>query len=141
MVPVYYCHRCAAIIGLMNPVSAGKLIRTQYQLDKYIKHTAPTGVYPVNSIFDDPAYSSYRDYVVFTSGSGCFQIDDRGRTNLIWIAGERVGATYHKGVFHAPDDAVKVVFHDDVWRVHAFPTLSDPIQTERCILCGRPVAY
>lgn len=138
---VYYCHSCAAIKGLMSPVNPAPLIRSQYQLDKYIKHTAPAGVYPVNSIFDDPGYASYRDYVVCTSGSGCFEIDDRGRSNLIWIAGKRVGATYRNEVLHVPDDAVKVVFHDDQWKIHAFPMLSDPIHTKRCALCGAPVAY
>ena len=137
----YYCHKCAAIKGLMNPASPTDLIGTPYQLDKFIKHTAPAGIYPVNSIFDNLDYSAYRDYVVYTSGSGCFEIDDQGRSNLIWIAGRKIGATFHNGVLIAPDDAVRVVFHDNEWKIHAFPTLSDPIQTKRCALCDALVAY
>ena len=138
---VYYCHRCAAINDIMNAASPANLIGTEYQLEKFIKHTAPTGTYPVNSIFHDPAYSVYSTYVVSTTGSGCFEVDDLGRRNMIWIAGRDIGATFRNGVLVAPSDAVKVVWHDNVWKIHAFPTLSDQIETKRCVMCGDLVAY
>ena len=138
---VYYCHVCAAAKGWMNAASPVSLTGTQYQFEKFIKHTAPTGVYPVVSIFDDPTYDAYRNYVVNTSGSGCLEVDDRGRGSLIWVAGKKVGATFRNGVLETPDDAIKVVLYDNEWRIHSFPTLSDPIETKRCAECGQLVVY
>jgi hypothetical protein len=137
----YYCHSCAAISGWMSAASPTSLTGTTYQLEKFIKHTVPTGSYPFVSVFDDPNYGAYRNYVVYTSGSGCLEIDDRGRRNLIWVAGMRVGATFENGVLKSPDDAVKVVLYDDEWKIHAYPTLSDHVETKRCVMCGQLVVY
>ncbi len=136
---IYYCHRCAAELGMMNPMVPHNLTATQYQLEKFIKHTAPMGTYKINSVFNDP--SAYNNYVVYTAGSGCLQIDDRNRINLIWVAGRNIGATFIDGNFTFPDDSIKVVYHNDEWKIHAFPTLSDPIETKRCLNCGCLVVY
>jgi hypothetical protein len=135
----FYCHECAARMKLMNPVNPENFAGTPYQLEKFIKHTAPTDSYPVVSIFDDSDYESYRTYIVNTSGSGCLMIDDQGRSNLIWVAGYQVGVTFKGDKPILPDDAIKVVFHNNEWKIHAFPIISDPIITKRCANCGRLV--
>jgi len=136
---VYYCHACAAIKGWMNAASPANLTGTPYQLEKYIKHTVPTGIYPVNSTFDDPGYETYRSYVVNTSASGCLEVDGYGRRNLIWVAGQRIGATFQSGVLIRPDDAVRVVLYNNEWKIHTFPTTSDHVATQRCAECGKLV--
>ena len=137
----YYCHPCAAIKGWMSAASPSSLTGTPYQLEKFIKHTVPTISYPVLSIFDNPAYDAYRNYIVYTSGSGCLEVDNKSRRNLIWVAGERVGATFENGVLKSPNDAVKVVLYDNEWKIHAYHTLSEYVETKRCAGCGRLVVY
>jgi hypothetical protein len=136
----FYCHECAARNSLMNAASPVSLTGTQYQLERFIKHTAPTGIYPVNSIFDDPTYNSYRNYVISSTASGCVQVDSAGRVNVIYVAGKTVGITVRNSTLVTPDDAVKVVLHDNQWKMHAFPTVSDTVNAQRCVECGRLVA-
>jgi len=137
----YYCHKCALELHLLSPAVPDNLTATQYQLDKFIKHTAPTDPYDIISIFSDPAKETYRNYIINTSGSGCLQIDDRGRRNLIWVAGKEVGATFENGIFTIPNDSIKVVLHNNEFKIHSYPTLSDPIETKRCKRCNQLVIY
>ncbi len=60
----YYCHVCAANLGLMNVASPLSLTGTNYQLAKFIKHTDPTGTYAINSVYDDADYAVYENYIV-----------------------------------------------------------------------------
>ena len=94
IVSEYYCHRCSVMLGLVKPEVPESLTGTSYQLEKFIKHTAPTGTYPINSLFSDPSYERYRDFVATTIVSGSAYIDDRGRSNLLYFAGDKIGATY-----------------------------------------------
>ncbi len=137
----YYCHSCAGEMGLMNPASPLSLTGTDYQLGKFIKHTDPTGTYPINSVFGDTDYGTYENYVVSSAGSGFLELDDRGRRNIVWVAGKTIGATYKNGIYTYPDDAVRIVLHDNQWKIHAFPTLSDKVQSKRCKRCGVLVTY
>ena len=136
---VYYCHTCAAIKGWMTAASPASLTGTEYQLEKYIKHTtaSASAAYPIVSIFDNPSYDIYRVHVVNTSASGSLEIDDQGRRNLIWVAGQQVGFTVREGKIVTPDNAVKVVLYNSEWKIHAFPTSSDRFETRRCMECGK----
>lgn len=135
----FYCHNCMVSSSAITPASPADLTGTQYQLEKYVKHTMPSGSYPIISVFSDPTFQTYRDYVVNTSASGCLEIDDRGRKNLVWVAGSTVGITIQNGSAIVPNDAVKVVYPEDGKRMHAFPTASSDIQTRTCKVCGRLV--
>jgi hypothetical protein len=117
------------------------LTGTSYQLEKFIKHTAPTRGYSLNSVFSESSYEQYRDYVVTTTVSGSVQIDDWGRTNLLYVAGSGIGATYENGHLSIPADTVVVVFHDNAWKIHAFPAGSDSFQHSICQNCGAPIFY
>jgi hypothetical protein len=71
----YYCHTCARSQGLVAPIDPCPLVANSYQLDKVVKHTAPTGVYPINSVFRDPDLDLYKDYFVWRL--------------LLWMPGNR----------------------------------------------------
>jgi len=134
----YYCHECAALSGWMNVQNPDDLTGTDYQLDKFIKHTVPSTYYSgAVSVFQNPEYSAYSTYVGNTAGSGCLVIDDFGRKNLIWVAGSTTGFTFENGFYRRPEDAVKVVLYDNQWKIHAYPTNSDSVDTKRCKNCGR----
>jgi len=137
--PTYYCHNCALNEGVLRPSMPASLSGTEYQLEKFIKHTTPTGIEPVNSIFANPTFAAYRDYLVTAVASGCVQIDDRGRTNVVWAAGAAVGYTYRNGVFSTTASGVKVVLHDNEFKVHGFPAGSSNLACRICCRCGRPV--
>lgn len=135
----YYCHECSILNGLVTPASPVSLTGTSYQLGKFIKHTAPTGTYPLNSIFDDPTYDTYSQYVVTGTASGLLEIDDGNRKNFIWFAGRRTGAEYRNGIFIAPTSGVKVVLPEDDTKLHAFPITASPPSTVNCVSCGKPL--
>ena len=135
----YYCHECAVAIGLVTPIDSEtvSLTGTSYQLDKYLKHTMPVSETGKVSIFDDPDYEKIKDYAVTAALSGVVEVDSKGRTNLIWYAGEEVGITYRDGAYYAPADSVKVVFHDDQHKIHTFPVESQIEQVRKCKRCGK----
>lgn len=137
----YYCHSCSTSLGIVQPDVPEPLFATSYQLEKFIKHTAPTGIYTLNSVFLDPSSDIYREFIVTTTVSGSAQIDDRGRINMIWFAGSPVGATIQDGKLITPADAIVVVFHDDKWKIHAYPTPSVGFGYEHCTRCGAPIFH
>lgn len=129
------------MLGLVNPEVPESLTGTSYQLEKFIKHTAPTGTYPINSLFSDPSYERYRDFVATTIVSGSAYIDDQGRINLLYFAGDKIGVTYENGQLLIPADTVEVVLHNNKWKIHAFPANSNSFQQTTCQNCGSPVFY
>jgi|APCry1669189241_1035207.scaffolds.fasta_scaffold09463_1 hypothetical protein len=134
----YYCHSCAVKLGLITPTTTANLTGCNYQLEKFIKHTTPIGSYSINSIFDDPNYSKYRDYTISGSLSGCLEIDDKGRKNLLWYAAEQVGLTY-SGAFTVPASGIKIVFHDNDTRIHTYPF--NPPEVKYCKECNTLIPY
>ena len=135
----YYYHDCALKIGVIVPFDTTtiNLTGSLYQFGKYIKHTAPTGGYNnLLSIFNRPDYSSYLGFTVSASLSGCAQIDDCGRTNLVWYAGRHVGMTYSGLKYSCADDAIKVVLHHDLTFIHSFPVNWEQHYINRCLNCN-----
>lgn len=141
----YYCHNCALVVlGFVKPISFSSLSATSYQLGKFIEHTAPSSSAfpkPINSVFDDPTYSSYKNHIVCTAASGWVERDSQGRFNMAWYAGSKTGVTYRKGSFHAPADGVKLVLPHDVPRLHAYPIESSSLSTVTCLNCGAKVPH
>ena len=135
----HYCYLCTISQGLVKPANPISLTGTSYQLGKFIKHTAPTGTYPLNSIFNDPTYDTYSGYIVTGTMSGLLEIDDNGRKNFIWYAGETTGAEYRNGIYIAPTNGVKIVLPEDSTRLHAFPILAQPNVINYCLNCGAPL--
>jgi hypothetical protein len=136
----YYCHLCCRTLGLIAPADASAINASGYVLEKFIKHTAPTGTYPVNSVFDNTDWHKYKDYAVVTAASGCLEIDDQNRKNLIYFAGERTGLRYDNGQFTCPCSGVKLVRAENVTRLHPFPSDFHP-ESRQCANCGVPVPF
>jgi hypothetical protein len=135
----YYCHQCAIKLGYKGCPTTEDVLGSTYQVKKFIKHTVSSPQYNQVSIFDDPSTQAYQDYIVNSFASGCFEIDDRGRGNIILIAGSSAGALYENGAFKAPQDAVKIVLSLDPQRLHAFPIGSTKLSTGVCEGCGKPI--
>ena len=132
----YYCHSCAAQRGLLNPPPTGPVVGSTYQLAKYIKHTQPTARYPVQSVFDAPSTQAYRDHILNALAAGSVEVDDAGRVNVVWAAGQQTGFLFAHGVLVQPQDAVKVVLSSNAARVHAYSANSTTFTFERCCECG-----
>jgi hypothetical protein len=137
----YYCHTCAVRLGIILPFPPATLnaTGTDYQLRKFIKHTMPTDFADKLSIFNTPEYQPYLDYTVSGAASGCAQIDQQNRTNIIWYAGRHTGMTFVDGKYFCPDDSVKVVLHHDLSSIHAFPANYELEYIGRCEACGSPI--
>lgn len=139
--PTYYCYKCVRKYELVSPVDdPTDLTASQYQLDKFIKHTDPTGVYTTNSVFLDSSWSTYQGYIVTTASSGSLEIDDKGRKNLIYFAGSETGLRYDNGVFTATCSGVVLVCSEDTGRFHAFPSDFQP-ESRKCAICGEAVPF
>lgn len=139
----YYCHSCALGQCWFAPVEADKLNLTgsQYQLSKFIKHTSPTNLAGVVSVFDDPSYEQYKSSTVNGSTSGSLERDDKGRINLVWYAGQNNGITYRDGKFLTTTDTVKVVLANNQLKIHTFSVDSFVYETKRCGICGRDIIW
>jgi len=135
----YFCHECQMLLGLVSPANPISLTGTNYQLERFIKHTAPTGTYTINSVFADPTYTTYANYIVSGSVSGFLEIDDYGRKNIIWFAGEHTGAEFRNGVFIAPTNGIKIVLPENAAWIHAFPLTGNPDAINYCDSCGKPL--
>lgn len=83
----YYCHNCAAQLGYLRQVPAGKVVASSYQLDKYLKHTLPSLSHELQSVFETPSTQTYRDYILDALAARSIEIDDHGSANVIWVAG------------------------------------------------------
>lgn len=71
--------------------------------------------------------------------SGLLEIDDFGRKNFIWYAGEITGAEYRNGIYVAPTNGVKIVLPENATRLHAYPILAQPKIINHCLNCGAPL--
>ncbi len=136
----YYCHECGAKLGKINPVSEEFCATgNRYMLEKFYKHTVPPTCSGLISIFDEPSYENYKNYILYTVASGCIEVDDMGRENIIWTAGKKTGFTFKDGVLQCPTDAIKVVLNTTDQKIHAFPVGSQSLGTETCAICGKPI--
>jgi len=140
MMSVLYCHRCGAEEGFLRQASTGGFLQSSYQLQKFMKHTIPSTGYDVASVFNDPSTQTYANYIVNTFASGCVEIDDRNRRNIIWVAGKTVGMKFEKGDPVLPEDAVKLVLSTDPQRVHAYPVSSTTLSTGFCSKCDGAIS-
>ena len=134
---MYYCHECARKHGFIAPVTqmSGSLPASgTYALEKFIKHTAPTGVYAVNSVFNDPTWPTYQNYLVAGAASGCLQVDYQGRKNLLFFAGKETGVTLLSGVPSVSCSGVAVVCSETSGKIHAFADAT-PLGSHKCTLC------
>ena len=139
--PTYYCRQCADHLKIIDTsISAIEPTGSPYQLEKFMKHTLP-GHYKkwtTSSIFKDPAFATYSDWIVHTLASGCVEVDARNRVNHLYFAGEETGYSYDptgKKVNY-PESGVKVVLHDNDDRIHAFSINPTIDTTSLCANCG-----
>jgi hypothetical protein len=110
-----YCHPCSLGLGITGGELPSNLTGSVYQVKKFLKHTTPLKSANTTGVFSDPSYTAYAGYLVSSSASGSVEIDDQGRTNIVWYAGKTVGASWVAGKPALPNDS------------------------ERCARCGNPV--
>jgi hypothetical protein len=79
-------------------------LQSQYQLDKFIKHTLPLS-HPSASVFKSTSTGDYANYVVGAAASGAVELDAYDRRNFIWLAGRPTGFSYKDGARLAGDVA------------------------------------
>lgn len=112
------------------------LLRWELPFEKYLKHTLPpTRLEGVHSVFNVLSESRYLQFVINTSASGCLEIDEYGRKNLIYAVGETIGFTFVNGAGYRPDNAVRLVLPLDENKRHAFST-SGFVISRLCPRCG-----
>jgi len=135
----YYCHRCAEALGYLANVYTSDPLQSTYQLEKLVKHTV-LGLHRDASVFNSTSSGPYADYIVNAGASGAVELDDHGRRNIVWLAGQPTGFDYRSGVLIGPTDGVKVVLSSEETKVHAFPVDVAALTTKLCESCGSPIA-
>lgn len=133
----YCCQDCWTTLGLVSVAHPASFTGTNYQSEMFTKHHAPTGNYQRNSVFDDPSYPKYSDYMATGSIAGYLEIDYYSRRNLIWAAGERTGAEYQRGVFFATSSGIKIVGVENHDGIHSYPVREIPGSYHFCRSCGK----
>ena len=128
-------------MGYLRRPPVQGLIGTVYQLEKYIKHTLPDPDYPVQSVFALPSTEAYTSYIVESMAAGSLEVDDLGRRNVIWAAGEETGFLFRRGTLVQPQDAIKVVLSTSTGEIHAFPANSTTFLPAKCVRCGELIVY
>lgn len=137
----YFCHECAISSGKINPFDPSSLSLTgsttaSYQFGKFVKHTIFKWTGFV-SIFINPTYAKYKDHVVSGSLSGFLEIDDKNRKNMIYYVGSDIGFTFNNGSLILPNDATKIVYPENPFKIHAFPISITTVFNNKCENCGR----
>lgn len=135
------CQQCARTKGLLPEVVTSHFTATRYQLEKYIKHTAPQQLYRYNSVFKDPSTAMYSNYIVSALADGYVEIDDRDRVNVNYFASATAGYAISLGHAEGPVSGVKVVLGHDPERIHAFPVNLSDIEVIHCDLCGKELLH
>ena len=135
----YYCHDCAITNGILQPALPQPLTGTQYQLEKYLKHTTTTTAYNFNTVFTGPSSYTYSNFIVSAVSSGHVEVDDQNRINVVWVASTPTGIAMRNGSFVGPTDAVKVVLHSNALKIHGFPISVASLNVGFCQVCGRAV--
>lgn len=139
---IYYCHECAAQNGMLRPPPQGEgLTDNSYKLGKYLKHTVPNSYANYKTVFTGVSSESYQNYIVTAVSSGHVQIDDKNRTNIVWVGSESTGIALHGGKFIGDMSAVKVVCHSDTNKIHGYPIQVSELNAAACAKCGRPIPY
>ena len=133
---VRYCHQCGVELSLLRDVYTSEPLGTSYQLGKFMKHTAPNPLLDVVSVFETTSEGRYRNYIVDAAASGGVELDDAGRRNIVWLAGERTGFRYEAGRLAGPTDGIKVVLSSEARKIHAFPIRAATLTTTYCARCG-----
>jgi len=140
---IYYCRNCAITRGDINQslIPAANLTgdANGYQLDRFLKHTE-TGYYTggVVSLFKKPEYDYYKTYILGASISGCLEIDDKNRKNIVYWAGEKIGCSYDpiSGQVVYPESGVRVVLYEDDAKIHGFTCNPTGMLVSSCASCG-----
>jgi hypothetical protein len=138
--PLYYCHECASASGLINPVlpMSGLAPTSGYPLQKFLEHTVSGMTGKLKSIFNDGSWAAYQDFMVDAVNSGCLEVDDMNRKNLIVLADKGTGVSFQGGNFVASCSGVKVVLSEVSGHIHAFP-FNIIAESQVCATCGRRV--
>lgn len=134
----YYCHECS----VNKPIDPTEVCvsGTSYQLNKYLKHTAPEPGNGFTSVYNDETFKKYEHYTITASASGCCEIDNYGRKNYYWYAGETIGLTYKDGNIVASGDTVKLVLNENESKVHSYPVeMGSTLKTTTCCKCGKKI--
>jgi hypothetical protein len=142
----HYCHECASKLSDFNLVAPSTLLAapgdqypTQFQFDKYLKHTLGTSTMQINSLFADPSWPKYQSYLISTLASGCLVISENGRYSMQFMASEKTGITYDpKTGFSSTCSGVAVVCANNSTEVHAYP-YNFQFGEWGCKGCGKPI--
>lgn len=107
-----------------------------YLLTKFRKHTISPTQSGLISVFSDPTYSGYSQYISSALASGSTEFDWYGRKNIIWYPGYDIGVKYQNQVPIGPTNVVKVVLSNNAVKIHGFPVDMASIISGTCVNCG-----
>ncbi|MDH5179489.1 MAG: hypothetical protein OEZ39_05550 [Gammaproteobacteria bacterium] len=139
---IYYCHECAAQIGMLgSPPIGDDLADNSYKLEKYLKHTIPNSYANYKTVFTGVTSKSYQNYIVTAVSSGHVQIDDSNRINIVWVGSDSTGIALEAGKYIGEMSAVKVVCYSDTNKIHGYPIKVSELNAASCAQCGKPIPY
>lgn len=141
----YYCNQCSKKNGMLHSVdpnlnftgSFASKPMPDYLSEKFFKHTRwpQKSSGEVVSVYYFCDYDSYRDNNINTFVSGSIE-DDKGKVNVIWISPSNIGFAVKNNIVIEHHNAIKLVLHRDVYKIHSFSTGSQGLLNKLCAQCG-----
>src|SRR5437660_12634857 len=106
----YHCASCADKLGIRPVAPTSSFLASQFQRDKWIKHTVSSSSWPVQSVFDESDEEYYRATVIEAYEHGAVDINSRG-TDLVFCPSvhSSIGYKQRYGRDPTPQDVVRVV--------------------------------
>ena len=133
-----YCFTCRLRRGYEPIMLEGPLLRSTYQREKHLKHTAVNPSEALQSVFRDSSTAAIRKEVEEALWNGPMSIDGLGRVSFLAPSGSGCGTRYEAGLPIEIQDVTVVVGTSASTAMHQFTELSDRLEGE-CEDCGQPI--
>jgi hypothetical protein len=137
----YICCGCADKLNLKTSARTSDPLQSQYQVDKWYKHTIPSTSIGYQTLFDSRSSDYYAGVIYDAVDLGFVEDDDQSRLNILYCpsTGSRIGRAFARGQDLGPQDMVRVVKWSEEAGIHAMLDGSSDFSAARCSRCGGPV--
>ena len=137
----YTCRKCAEDRGLKTSARTSDPLQSQYQIEKWDKHTIPSTSIGYQTVFDSRSSSQYAGAIYEAVDLGFIEEDDKGRLNILHCpsTGSRIGQAFARGQNLGRMDMSRVVNWSQETGIHAMLDGSSDFSTVQCSACRNPV--
>jgi len=132
----FYCHPCAARLGLLGGLNEPATAPSTFQVDKTEKHTRPQNISSgLHSVLRSGSTSEYERLGKRAVEAGILELEPSGDRTLIYPTTSAIGTLYRSGSPNDSGDCFRWVLSTDAGRAHGYPVSSSDYAGIRCATC------